>query len=96
MRLKNPCIQSAISYCDELKNESQKFQIRLSFYFNMRNKIQINDMYFHLKTGFYFEYVMFSFVFIFKKKKKKMENEIHFVFRFGFHKGIEKRITKTD
>ena len=71
MRLKNPCIQSAISCCDKLKNEIQKFQIRLCFYFNMRNKIQINDMYFHVKTGFYFEYLMFPFVFIFKKKKKK-------------------------
>ena len=84
MRLKNPCIQSAISYCDELKNESQKFQIRLSFYFNMRNKIQINDMYFHLKTGFYFEYVMFSFVFIFKKKKKKNGKRNTLCFPFWF------------
>ena len=50
-------------------------------------------MYFHVKTGFYFEILILSFVFHFHKKWKTKYTLFSV---FGFHEGIGKQITKTD
>ena len=75
---------------DKLKNKTQKFIIRFSFYLNMKNGIQVSDYYFHVKIGFYFKFLMLLLVFQFHRTWK---TKYSLFFVFNFHDGIEKRIT---
>ena len=52
----------------------------LDFYLNMKNKIQILDYYFHVKLGFYFEFLILIHAPKLPIKISKFENQKSTIF----------------